>query len=133
MITSITYIAYIFISICITIFVSRTLSKNGEVYLIDGFNGKVELAKSVNHMLVVGFYLLNVGFVLVRLQSNYRVTDIESIIIYLSSNIGQVLMILGLIHFLNMIVIHLIRNAGQKKTSKKSIKNNIDSFKHDQD
>lgn len=118
MITSVTYMTYISISICITIFVSRTLSKNGEVYLIDGFNGNVELAKSVNHMLVVGFYLLNIGFVLLRMQTSNRLVDVESMIVYLSSSVGLVLVVLGAMHFLNMFLIHKFREAGLRKASK---------------
>ena len=118
MITSITYLTYIIISVAITIFVSRTLSKNGEIYLIDGFNGNVELAKSVNHMLVVGFYLINIGFVLVRLQASNQLIDFETMIVYLSSNIGLVLLILGALHFFNMIVIHKFRENGIKKEAK---------------
>lgn len=114
MITSITYITYILISIFVTIFVSRTLSKNGEVYLIDGFNGNVELAKSVNHMLVVGFYLLNIGFVLMRLQTGQKIIDIETMIVYLSANVGFVLVMLGALHFLNMVLIHNFRDFGLK-------------------
>ena len=117
MITSITYITYISISIAITIFVSKTLSKNGEIYLIDGFNGNAELAKSVNHMLVVGFYLLNIGFVLLRLKTNSLIIDLESMIVYLSSNIGFVLVILGAFHFFNMFLVHKFREEGLKKTS----------------
>jgi len=117
MITPITYLIYIAISVGITIFVSRTLSRNGEVYLIDGFNGNAELAKSVNHMLVVGFYLLNIGFVLIRLQASNRLVDVETMIIYLSSNIGMVLVILGAFHFFNMLVVHNIRIAGMKKAA----------------
>ena len=125
MITSVTYITYIVISIGITIFVSRTLSKNGEVYLIDGFNGNVELAKSVNHMLVVGFYLLNIGFVLLRMQTSDRVVDLESMIVYLSSSIGLVLVVLGAIHFLNMFLIHKFREAGLRKASQEDLMGSV--------
>ena len=118
--TSITYIVYIIISICVTIFVSRTLSKNGEVYLIDGFNGNKELAKSVNHMLVVGFYLLNIGFVLMRLQTNKPIINFETMITYLSANIGFVLVMLGALHFVNMILIHSFRDFGIKKATSRS-------------
>lgn len=120
MITSITYITYISISIAITIFVSKTLSKNGEIYLIDGFNGNAELAKSVNHMLVVGFYLLNIGFVLLRLKTNSFIIDLESMIVYLSTNIGFVLVILGAFHFFNMLIVHKFREAGLKKDTQLS-------------
>ena len=110
MFNTIAYSAYILISVFITIFVSRTLSKNGEIYLIDGFNGNDALAKSVNHMLVVGFYLLNLGFVLLRMQSGKILSNIEDVIIYLSSGIGFVLFALGIAHFFNMYVIHKFRN-----------------------
>jgi len=100
------YVLYILISVFITIFVSRTLSKNGEIYLIDGFNGNDALAKSINHMLVVGFYLLNLGFVLLRMKSGQVLESIEGVIIYLSSGLGFVLFALGIAHFFNMFVIH---------------------------
>ncbi len=110
-----TYLTYIFFSITITIFVSRTLSKNGEVYLIDGFNGSVELAKSVNHMLVVGFYLLNLGFVLLRMHTGATINEFEGVIVYLSSSLGLVLMVLGIAHFFNMFLIYNFRAAAKKK------------------
>jgi hypothetical protein len=100
--------------------VSKTLSKNGEIYLIDGFNGNAELAKSVNHMLVVGFYLLNIGFVLLRLKTNSFIIDLESMIVYLSTNIGFVLVILGAFHFFNMLIVHKFREAGLKKDTQLS-------------
>jgi hypothetical protein len=125
MIISITYITYIVISFFITVFVSRTLSKNGEIYLIDGFNGNVELASSVNHMLVVGFYLLNLGFVLLLMQAGRRIIDIQSMIIYLSSNIGLVLLVLGVAHFVNMFVIHKFREVGLRKIANHQLTDHV--------
>ena len=111
MLTSIAYSIYIFISILITIFVSRTLSRNGEIYLIDGFGGDEQLAKSVNHMLVVGFYLLNLGFVLLRLQASKKLESLDQLLLYTANNIGMVMFILGTMHFLNMFLIHRFRQA----------------------
>ena len=118
------YCLYIIISIFITVFVSRTLSKNGEVYLIDGFNGNDALAKSVNHMLVVGFYLLNLGFVLTRMQNvgRLRLDSVESVIIYLSSNVGLVLLVLGVVHFVNMYIIHKFRDNQIRKQASDEFK-----------
>ena len=77
MLTSTTYLIYITISIFVTIFVARTLSKNGLAFLVDGFSGDRELAQSVNHLLVVGFYLINLGFVLLRMRTGTTVEDLE--------------------------------------------------------
>jgi hypothetical protein len=55
------YLSYLAISIGLTIWVARTLHKNGRVFLVEAFHGNEELADSVNHLLVVGFYLINGG------------------------------------------------------------------------
>ena len=57
----ITYAAYLVISVFLTVWVARTLHKNGRVFLIEVFGGEEALADSVNHLLVVGFYLINFG------------------------------------------------------------------------
>ena len=111
MLTSTAYLLYIVISIFITIFVSRTLSQNGKIYLIDGFNGDEALAGSVNHMLVVGFYLLNLGFVLAKMKTGVQILNAEALIVYLSSTIGFVLLVLGGAHFFNMFAIHMFRRS----------------------
>jgi len=115
MLTSTAYITYIICSIAITIYVSHTLSKNGVVYLIDGFNGNEALARSVNHMLVVGFYLLNLGFVLLRMQTGSVIDNTEQLIVYLSSSLGLVLMILGAAHLFNMYLINKFRASHMPK------------------
>jgi hypothetical protein len=115
MYTATAYLLYILISVIITVFVSRTLSKNGEIYLIDGFNGNEALAKSVNHLLVVGFYLLNLGFVLLRMQTTMPIELVDELLIYLRTNIGTVMFILGVLHFFIMFVFHRFRAIQIKK------------------
>ena len=55
------YFAYLAISLGVTIWVARTLHKNGRIFLVDAFHGNTDLADSVNHLLVVGFFTLNGG------------------------------------------------------------------------
>ncbi len=59
----ITYLVYLAISIALTVWVAQTLHKNGRVFLVDVFHGNEPLADSVNHLLVVGFYLIKLGYV----------------------------------------------------------------------
>ena len=56
------YVVYLVLSIGITIWVAKTLFKNGKVFLHDIFHGNQALAESVNNLLLVGFYLVNVGY-----------------------------------------------------------------------
>lgn len=115
MLTTYAYLLYIIATAGITIFVARTLSQNGEIYLVEGFDGNRELASSVNHMLVVGFYLLNIGFALLRMQTGEKIATVEAMIVYLSSGLGFVLFALGCAHFFNMFVIAQFRKTGHKK------------------
>ena len=100
-----TYATYIVISIAMTIWVARTLSKNGQVFLVDSFNGNETLAESVNHLLVVGFYLLNIGYILLALKTHKQIDTLRVCIEFLSEQIGFVLLVLGALHILNVIVI----------------------------
>ncbi|MEM7432299.1 MAG: hypothetical protein AAF351_10270 [Pseudomonadota bacterium] len=105
------YGVYIAFSVFITIYVSRTLSKNGLTFLIAGFKGNEDLARSTNHLLVVGFYLVNLGFVLLRMNTHATINTWEDLIVYQASGLGLVLLVLGFAHFFNMLVIHRISRS----------------------
>ena len=57
-------------SIGLTIWVARTLHRSGRIFLVDAFHGNAELADSVNHLLVVGLYLINVGYIALALTTS---------------------------------------------------------------
>lgn len=104
------YTIYLIISIGMTIWVARTLSTNGLVFLVDSFGGNERLAHSVNHMLVVGFYLINLGYILLALQSDDVIVTPRDAIEFMSQKIGLVLLVIGVLHFINVFVIAKWRN-----------------------
>lgn len=105
----ITYVAYLVISIAMTIWVARTLHKNGHIFLVDSLGGNEALASSVNHLLVVGFYLINIGYVTLALRYGDKPTSIQTAIEFLSTKVGLVLLVLGAMHFFNIYVISRMR------------------------
>lgn len=102
--TNIAYGLYLVLSIAMTIWVARTLSKNGEVFLIKCFGQDEVLAKSTNHLLVVGFYLINIGFICTRLGAGWNMRE-EDFIPTVVSSVGLSVLVLGAMHFFNMIMI----------------------------
>ncbi|HKR13598.1 MAG TPA: hypothetical protein VJT15_16150 [Pyrinomonadaceae bacterium] len=104
-----TYLVYIVISSAFTIWVARTLHKNGRVFLVDVFHGNESLADSVNHLLVCGFYLISFGYVTLALTLGYVVADVQEAIEALSLKVGGVLLVLGLIHFFNLFLFTHLR------------------------
>ena len=103
------YTAYTITSIGMTIWVARTLHKNGRIFLLDAFNGKDEMADSVNHLLVVGFYLINLGFILLFLRFGTPPETLVDGIEYIATKLGVVLLVLGGMHFFNMFNFNRIR------------------------
>lgn len=108
----ITYLLYLAISISLTVWVARTLYRNGRVFLVDVF-GTDDLAGSVNHLLVVGFYLINLGYVTLALRLGYKVSNWGQLLEALSVKVGCVLLVLGAMHFFNLYVFARIRRRAR--------------------
>jgi hypothetical protein len=108
------YLIYLAISILLTVWVARTLHKNGRIFLVDCFGGNEAMADSVNHLLVVGFYLINFGYVTLALKTDNPPVDTQQVIENLSSKVGIVLLVLGGMHFLNLFVFSKLRRNGDE-------------------
>jgi hypothetical protein len=106
------YFSYLAISIVLTVWVARTLHSSGRVFLLDAFHGNAELADSVNKLLVVGFYLINVGYITLALKTQDPLVNVRAVIELESAKIGVVLLILGGMHFFNMFVLARMRRRG---------------------
>lgn len=112
-----TYIFYLIISLSVTIWVARTLYKNGRVFLVDCFSGNSELADSVNHLLVVGFYLVNIGFITLYLKIGLAIPDVAGVFEALSTKVGVVLLVLGGMHFFNIYIFNRLRRRAMLDTA----------------
>jgi hypothetical protein len=110
-----TYLVYVVVSVALTVWVARTLHRNGRIFLVDAFHGNEALADSVNHLLVVGFYLVNIGFVTLALKESVKPFDMQTSIELLSTKIGLVLLVLGAMHFMNMIVFSKLRRRAMRE------------------
>ncbi|MEV6163741.1 hypothetical protein AB0L71_17725 [Streptomyces sp. NPDC052052] len=110
--TVVAYVIYLLISVALTIWVAHTLSRNGKAFLADVLHGNEKLADAVNHLLVVGFYLVNLGFVTLYLTNDDGVTDARGLFEALSVKLGVVLLVLGGLHLANFYVLNRIRRRG---------------------
>lgn len=96
------YAVYLAVSIALTVWVARTLSSSGEVFLVRCFGQDTELAHSTNRLLVIGFYLINLGFISYRLG---RWPETGALVPEIGMRIGVTLLVLGAMHFFNMLLI----------------------------
>ncbi|MDH3628640.1 MAG: hypothetical protein OEV00_08325 [Acidobacteriota bacterium] len=109
--TAFCYLAYLIISVAMTIWVAHTLSKNGLLFLVHIFGGDRDLARSVNHLLVVGFYLINLGYISLALKLGYEVLSLTGAIEAVSWKVGCALVVLGGMHFLNLYIFGRLRQG----------------------
>jgi TRAP-type C4-dicarboxylate transport system permease large subunit len=108
------YLVYLAITLIVTVWVAHTLHRNGRVFLVDAFHGNDALADSVNHLLVVGFYLINVGYIALVLRSDQKPNNLMEAMEIFSHKIGVVLLVLGVMHFINLKIFSTMRQRAQK-------------------
>jgi hypothetical protein len=108
------YLVYLAASAMVTIWVGRTLYRRGRAFLVSVFK-EDGLADSVNHLLVVGFYLVNFGAVALLINSGGAPASVADMVQETATRLGVALLVLGAMHFFNLFVFHLIRRPLRQK------------------
>ena len=105
----VTYAIYLVISVSLTAVTGLALSRSGRVFLRDVFGGDDALAQAVNRLMVVGFYLLMLGFVVLAMRPSGQITGARQAAGVLSVKVGEVLLVLGALHLMNLAIFRRIR------------------------
>jgi hypothetical protein len=109
---------YLMVSVGMTVAVARTLHTHGRVFLLDAFGQDASMADAVNGLLRVGFYLVNLGFVLLFLNAMRPTDDLPEALKLTATNIGVVMLVLGGMHFFNMRNIAAMRARARTNASR---------------
>lgn len=118
-----TYAIYFLVTIGLTIWVAKTLFTNGKIFLNDIFHGNRELADSVNNLLLVGFYLINIGYAVYTLQVFTPIKNVQEVIEELSLKVGLIILILGGMHFFNLFIFFNLRKKARAEARLQPIAN----------
>lgn len=110
-----TYAIYLPISVIITVWVARVLFSNGKLFLVDIFHGDKDLANSVNNLLLVGFYLVNIGYVCYTMKEEADIFDQRQFVELLVRKLGVIILTLGLMHFLNLFIFFKLRKNAKRQ------------------
>jgi len=102
------YFIYIGASVLLTVWVGRTLHRNGRPFLVSVFK-EDGLADSVNRLLVVGFYLINFGAAAILINTGGAPPSVADMLKQTVTRIGVVLLVLGFMHFNNLLILRTIR------------------------
>jgi hypothetical protein len=107
--TVLAYLIYLGVSVLLTVWVAHVLVKAGRVFLGAVFPGDETMAQAVNQLLVVGFYLVDLGFIALWMRKTGSVATTRGIFSALSVEIGTVLLVLGVMHLGNVFVLNRLR------------------------
>jgi hypothetical protein len=110
-----TYLLYLLISIGLTVVVGTGVARSGRALLLDVFCGNDALARAVSRLLVLGFYLLSLGFVTLTMREGGQVTSATAGVQLLSVKVGEVLLVLGALHLLTMAALLRARRLAQAR------------------
>jgi hypothetical protein len=116
-----TYLLYLLISIGLTLAVGTGVARGGHAFLLDVFGGNDSLARAVSRLLVLGFYLLSLGFVTLTMRVGGQVTSAAGGLQLLSVKIGEVLLVLGALHLLTMAALLRARRMAQARLESDTI------------
>ncbi|MFO1389963.1 hypothetical protein [Cellvibrio sp.] len=109
MLNTFTYLAYLMVSAYITLGVGRSLNRHGLVFLANHLEGNRRLAEAINGLLLIGYYLVNAGYILLVLNWNTSsdIEDLNDLIRFLSMKLGLVTLMLGAMH---MVIFYVLAN-----------------------
>jgi hypothetical protein len=109
------YVLYLLVSIGLTVLSAATLARSGKIFLTHVFQGDEPLGQAVSRLFVVGSCLLNLGFVILAMRSSAAIHDTRQAIELLSVKLGEVMLIIGLLHVISVLILTRIRRrAGSR-------------------
>jgi uncharacterized membrane protein HdeD (DUF308 family) len=109
------YAIFIGASALLVVWVGRTLFSNGAVFLRDVFDDH-DRADAVNRLLLVGFYLINLGFVLLGSSLGVEEGDLADQYQVLTVKLGGVALLLGVVHLMNLSALNRARQRRLMET-----------------
>jgi hypothetical protein len=99
------YGIYLAIILFVVLYVGKALFTNGRLFCIHAFNRDVRLADAINKMLLAGYYLINIGYSVFILIIREEIPDGKRLLEVLGFKLGAIVLALGIIHYLNVIII----------------------------
>lgn len=106
-----TYSLFFIIIGFITIKVGWTFYKNGEHFIVNLLPDDLHLVGVINKLLLVGYYLLNLGYSALIISTWDTVHNFQELISSLSIKAGIIILGLGLMHYFNLIILNFYKSV----------------------
>lgn len=114
------YTIFLVVIFFVTFQIGWKFYKNGEVYIHMLMPDDSHLVKAINKMLLVGYYLLNLGYASLSISSWPLIDSQEKLCSFLSDHVGFIIFMLAMIHYFNLIWLLLYSRYINKKNKNKN-------------
>ncbi len=104
----------VYLGVCV-IFIAalgRVLHRAGRTFLADAFAGNTVLVGAVQRLLDIGFYLVSLGYVTLTYSTVLQMDSWDQVIDIVSWKVGGLLLVLGVAHIFNLLVLAVLRMRG---------------------
>ena len=109
------YIIFFGIIFFITFRVGWVFYKNGEVYLKMLLPEEEHLVESINKMLLIGYYLMNLGYASISISAWPVISSSAEMLSVLAENAGLIILFLAIMHYFNLTWLLLYSRYVNKK------------------
>lgn len=103
----IAYGTYVTTLIPIIVWVGHNCHQNGKPFIMHFADDRNELGKSISTILLIGYYLINIGFAVFIISKWNQLQTKQQLIESLCTNGATILLVLALLHYLNIMGITL--------------------------
>ena len=99
------YFIYLGITILIILKVGKICYQNGNIYVSELIPNHTDICKKINQVLLMAYYLLNIGYCAMTLISWQKIISSTQLIETICTKTAVIIFIISILHYLNILII----------------------------
>ncbi|MBF4470181.1 hypothetical protein [Flavobacterium sp. HJJ] len=99
------YLIYLSITIFIILKVGKICYKNGNIYVAELIPNHADICQKINQVLLLGYYLLNIGYCAMTLISWQKITSSPQLIETIGTKTAVIIFIISVLHYTNILIL----------------------------
>ena len=114
------YIVYLILTVFMIVFVGKYFYRNGRVFILGLMKGEEATTDHLNNILLVAYYLFNIGYAFVKLHFWQRIDNLETLVSSIAHHMSVLIFILASTHYMNMVLIWWLSRSKKSSLTIKS-------------
>ncbi|MBP1224133.1 hypothetical protein [Flavobacterium sp. 1355] len=99
------YFVYLSVTIFIIMKVGKICYRNGNIYVAELIPDHTEICQKINRVLLLAYYLLNIGYCAMTLISWQKISSAAQLIETIGVRTAVIIFIISILHYLNIFIL----------------------------